>query len=233
MINQSKAELYPVFATNVGSHMWGMELPTSDYDVVDIYTVSTIHLLDGRQYPRTLPQRFGVVYNGVENSDVTSQEIGHLIGKLIDGNVNAIWATMSPIIIREHPAHNMLCTIVEKNLARCSFQSLNGIINSHLKDATKFNDDYEKQQKILRSALRVAKFGITLFEHGRIEFKSCNYDVSPEEVTTHLTEMCNAHDSSNLPDRPNEAMYRKFLYEFRNNILTREHCVKLYPSTTR
>ena len=46
-----------LFVTEVGSRMWGMATPESDYDHVVVYQVPTRRILEGHRVPETRPTR--------------------------------------------------------------------------------------------------------------------------------------------------------------------------------
>lgn len=89
-----------LFITEVGSRMWGMEEFASDYDWVHIYQVPTRSILEGRKIPVTRPQKHYTDDHG-RLIDASFMEIGHLVQLLISGNINAIWAVTSPLVIAD------------------------------------------------------------------------------------------------------------------------------------
>ena len=87
-----------LFVTEVGSRMWMMDDVSSDYDLFYCYqTPSTDYLRNGDFKNTRAARKFTVTGN---EYDAQYMEIGHLINLLCKGNVNAIWAVMSPLIYK-------------------------------------------------------------------------------------------------------------------------------------
>ncbi|MEI8002719.1 MAG: nucleotidyltransferase domain-containing protein, partial [Methanothrix sp.] len=74
-----------LFISCVGSHMWSMQSPESDIDLVMIYIAPTRTLLRGERISPTVRQQ--ITARGGEIYDTLGWEIGHLINQLIKGNV--------------------------------------------------------------------------------------------------------------------------------------------------
>ncbi len=97
----NNSRMKTLFVSCVGSHMWGMQSPESDIDLVMIYIAPTKRILRGERIPPTIRQE--IAARGGEVYDTLGWEIGHLINQLIKGNVNAIWYVTSPLIIKPSP----------------------------------------------------------------------------------------------------------------------------------
>jgi len=208
-----------LFITNVGSHMWSMQTPQSDLDLMLVYQESARDILEGKTIHKTKPdrsfEREGVII------DQKEQEIGHLVNKLIDGNVNAIWTVCTPLVIEDHPYRKELCEITKQNLSKASYASIKGMAISQFKDHIK-RADVMPEGKALNSAWRTCVFGQMLLLSKKIEFKPApsNDVVTVEDVEWILKGLDYTYENSSLPEQPNEKPFRDFLFKVRIDELT-------------
>ena len=103
-----------LWASVVGSHAWNMQRPDSDIDIIEVVIDGArdfftgngmtknveIHETSGKELGYDVKRLMDVIGNKggrVDKYDVTQMEIGHLIDLLKKGNINAIWAVMSPV----------------------------------------------------------------------------------------------------------------------------------------
>jgi predicted nucleotidyltransferase len=208
-----------LFVTTVGSHMWAMQTPASDLDLMVIYQESTRDILEGRLIHKTKPDRT-FERDGV-TVDQKEQEIGHLVNKLIDGNVNAIWTVCTPIIIQDHPYLQTLRRITEQNLSKASYTSIKGMAVSQFKDHTK-RAGVMPIGKALKTTWRTCVFGQMLLLAKKIQFKSAPLEeVTVSDVEWILNGLEYAYNESTLPERPDEKPFRDFLFNIRIDELTR------------
>lgn len=208
-----------LFISSVGSHMWGMNRPESDIDLVVIYAASTVSILRGQKVPTTIRQEIAACRGEVY--DTLGWEAGHLIDQLIRGNVNAIWYTTSPLIVKPSPYQEELAALVAANLSRSSYHSIRGMAESQIK-----SEDSLGRLKIAgkgyRTALRTIKFGINLLTHARICFEPVLHTPERSEVMAAQASLDEAYLNSSLPDRPDEGAFRDFLLRLRLEILAEE-----------
>jgi predicted nucleotidyltransferase len=208
-----------LFITNVGSHMWRMETPSSDLDLMVVYQESTRDILEGRLIHKTKPdktfERDGVLI------DQKEQEIGHLVNKLIDGNVNAIWTVCTPLIMQDHHYLRELCMITKQNLSKASYASIKGMATSQFKDHTK-RAGVMPEGKALKTAWRTCEFGQMLLLAKEIKFKPAPVEeVTVSDVEWILNALDYTYNESPLPERPDEKPFRDFLFDIRIDELTR------------
>jgi hypothetical protein len=199
----------PLFSTDFGSRMWGMQREDSDYDVAAIYIVSTKTILSGAPYSVTKPQ----VKNTISGKqyEITSWEVGHLIHYLLKGNCNALWMTCSCVIYRTFEEHQILRNIVKSNLSRASKSSILGMSDSQISDATKRGLGI----KGYRSAWRTLQFGINLLTYNKIVFEAAPMFVDEQMCRGKQEELINAYENSQLPDRPDSNQFYEWLLDAR------------------
>lgn len=209
-----------LFITCVGSHMWRMNNEESDVDLAVIYIAPTSAILRGERIPATTGQqmnvRRGIVY------DTLGWEMGHLINQLLKGNINAIWYTTSPIVVQPSPYQGELRSLVEKNLCRNTYRSLAGMAGSQIEEGKKSGTD--GKGKGLRTALRTLNFGIELLTRGRLSYEPVCYTPDLDVVLDKKQQLLDAYESSNLPDLPDEDVFREFLFRLRMNELKGKIC---------
>lgn len=202
-----------VFISCTGSHMWGMNTPESDIDLVIIYIAPTSSLLRGERVLPTVRQRIAA-HRG-EIYDTLGWEIGHLINQLIRGNINAIWYATSPLVIMPSAVQEELSTIVRANLSRATYRSIRGMAESQIRSEVKPAKDAKIAGKGYRTALRTINFGIKLLYEGRICFSPAFGDPGAEMVWEGMRRLEEAYEASPLPDRPDEDVFRDFLMRLR------------------
>ena len=205
-----------LFVTIVGSHLWQMQTPESDIDQMLVYQESTRKILEGRPIRNTKPD--SAFEQGGIPVDQKCQEIGHLVNKLIDGNMNAILTVCSPIVVTDHPYLHELRTITEQNLSKASYASINGMAISQFKDHTK-RAAVLPAGKALRTTWRTCVFGQTLLLGNKIEFKPVTEDISVSDAEWIIKGLESAYTHSTLPERPDEKPFRDFLFKIRINNL--------------
>jgi hypothetical protein len=191
--------------------MWGDEKPTSDLDISEVYVVPTKTILEGRPYDKTRPQTKSII--AVRDVETTYWEVGHLVGQLLKGNQNAIWAVCSPKVLWTCPEHRVLDVIVRENVAKCTYHSIKGMATSQWKDATKRGLGI----KGIRSAWRTANFGCDLLTFGTVAFNRTPDWVDEEALTKKMYLLDQAYESSMLPEKPNPEPFYEFMYNLRLN----------------
>ena len=210
-----------LFISCVGSHMWGMQSPESDIDLVMIYISPTRSILRGERVPPTVRQE--IAARGGEVYDTLGWEIGHLINQLIKGNVNAIWYVSSPLIIKPSPIQEELSFLVQANLCRKTYHSIKGMAESQIKSE---EEPTKRPGKGYRTALRTINFGITLLKEGRICFAPILHTPGAGEVMERMVQLDEAYAASSLPDLPDEEAFREFLLQRRLVEMTGESCAR-------
>ncbi len=202
-----------LFISCVGSHMWGMNSPESDIDLVMINIAPTRSLLRGEKIMPTVHQQ--ITYRGGEIYDTLGWEIGHLINQLIKGNVNAIWYVTSPLLVNPSIIQEELSALVRANLSRQTYHSIKGMAQSQIKSEEKPAKIPRIAGKGYRTALRTINFGIELLLGGKICFVPVLHTPEAEEVMEKLQQLDKAYACSLLPDRPDEDVFREFLLRLR------------------
>ncbi len=208
-----------LFISSMGSHMWGMNRPESDIDLVVIYAASTMSILRGLKTQATIRQEIAACQG--EIYDTLGWEVGHLIDQLIRGNVNAIWYVKSPLVVKPSPYQQELAALVAANLSRSSYHSIRGMAESQMKSEDSLSKP-EIAGKGYRTALRTINFGINLLSHARICFEPVLHTPERSEVMAALASLDEAYEDSSLPDRPDEGAFRDFLLRLRLEALEKE-----------
>jgi predicted nucleotidyltransferase len=209
------SNLNVLFRTEVGSNMWGMKRPDSDVDEMVVYQQDIKEILSGYAIERARPQKV-TVKNGVE-WDTQYMEIGHLINLLIKGNVNALWTVTTPVILQDSNVLEDLKYLVYGNgITKASYQSIRGIAHSQLLDSERRKTSPKMfPNKSLKTSLRSVVFGINMMNTGTLKFLPIQHEVTESEVKDAFLRFDDAYAQSKLPEKPDEALFRKFLYEVR------------------
>jgi predicted nucleotidyltransferase len=200
-----------LFSTEVGSWMWGMNLPDSDHDIINVYAQSTREILSGHEHIRNKPNTKKMI-GGIEY-DYQYMEIGHLVNLLIKGNVNAIWAVTSPRVYKGSYTLCQLREITVNNLSKASYPSIHGLAISNLHDNEKRPN--MRPNKAYKQCLRTLKFGINMFKNNIITYEPITHEVTKPEIDEAFIQLKNAFDTTTIMVSPDEPTFRNFLYNVR------------------
>ena len=166
-----------LWASVAGSHAWKMATPSSDIDIVEVVIDDTkdIFIGKGMSRPKVYNQDSKIepspevkkLINDVgqggwrkDKYDVTQMEIGHLCDQLKKGNINAMWAVMSPIHTKSEDLEK-LKGFVQLNLSVVTWKSVKGCV---LNLADKNTD------KKLKVAMRMIMQFYTMMDEERVVF---------------------------------------------------------------
>lgn len=214
----------PLWTSVVGSGMWSNSQP-NDIDLATIYCADTHKILRGENIHSTFPNikyRDEKTYGDFDVEE-SFMEIGHLINLLIKGNVNAIWNTCSPRLSVKSPMkysviHYDLMDIVNSNLSKESYKSIHGMIVSQYNDKVKRAKAVNMPEgKAYRNAIRTANFGIHLLDENKLKFEGFpkTYIPTEQEMQDAIIALDMSYEKSKLTDKPNEELFRDFLYHVR------------------
>lgn len=170
--------LYPIeMISEVGSHLWGMDHAVSDHDIFVAYSVPIERRLRGEPCPKTLPSKHAVDIDGVP-FDFQYIETEHLVHLLQKGNVNAIWAVLSPLNYKKTEAYKDLESII-RGIQRTTaiVPSSVGMTNAQLLDMEK-RVNVRDPTKSLRCAYRTIQFAAN-----HLMNQKWTFDPAPEGCT--------------------------------------------------
>jgi len=148
----------PLFATQIGSHIWSMQVPGSDTDLFLCYQIPTTEILaSDRTTGRSIFQKFEK-----EEADVHVSEIATVVHQLIKNNLNYIVAVMSPLTVMVvDDTLNNLRAFVPRALSQDLFFSFHGMSLHNLRKYTTLWGDNIGMRKLNKIA-RVLQMGIAL-----------------------------------------------------------------------
>ena len=209
---------FKLFSTVIGSHIWKMNRPDSDWDIFEVYIAPSTEILKGRLYTSS-------EFKQKDNVDTAIHEIGKVISQTIKGNLNFLIGIMSPITVETSPYHQELKTLVQQNLSKNCFQSIHGMSKgNYLKYIASGKDPSETR---CNKVYRVIKYGIHLLRTGTFKFEP-TYDTTPSMIEQGLDELKGALERSPLPDTTDPEPFENFLLNLRLDELNR----KLVSTTT-
>lgn len=204
------SEILSLFTTNVGSHMWKMDHEHSDIDL------TTVHIMQSYEFLLGKTMKGRQTFNKITDTDTTFYELGHFINNLKKGNVNFLWAVMSPIIVSD----NSVCLkelrqIVATTLSKHTYYSINGLAKHNvyhfIKDVEVKDRKYYKKLNLIG---RTLQFGINLLRWNKCMFEKVN--IKDKYELYELQNQLNiAFENSKLPNVVNEAPFDSFLIKQR------------------
>lgn len=205
-----------LFRTCIGSHIWKMNHMYSDKDIAIVYAMDSQKLLLS-QIPKGKQK-----YVEEDNMDITYYEIGHVVHNLIKGNVNFIWAVMSPIILDQYKSSlQELREICATQIAKNCFYSINGMTKHNIYHFIQEKEHDGVYFKKLNVIARTLKFGINALLWGKYMFEKTSIETE-DELYKLKEQLNNAYKTSHLPEKPNEEIYNKYLIKWRIHNLKRD-----------
>ena len=207
------------FTTTIGSDIWGMRHAKSDTDLFRVYVASTEEILKGTWNMKSK-------FTQKDNIDIALHELGKVVEQLLKGNFNFLVGTMSPIVVG---AHNPLFLhelreMVRENISKNCYHSIHGLaVHNYKKYIVSGKDDSERR---CNKILRVLQFGKDVLDtqphviNGRIvfntkfAFKPFSGGV-PDDIEAWIYQLDEAYKYSQLPEKPDEEVYRDWLYKIR------------------
>lgn len=222
-------KMFELFTTIIGSHMWGMERPDSDFDYSTVYMIESENVLLGKNI-RGKQKKDGI-------DDITYYELLPFIENLIKMNCNYLWGVMSPIIKYEYKnALRELREITSTNLAKNAFFSINGMAKHNIyhfitglrnkegaddtvnKRWTSKSREIDPNSVIYKKKLNVIgrslKFGINLLTWEKCLFEKVNIKTE-EELYDLKNKLNEAFKNSSLPEKPDKEPFEKYLIKWR------------------
>lgn len=153
-----------LFKTLVGSRLWKMERPDSDYDYFIGYMLPTKEYLLGKRTEN--------VQKIKETDDSTWHEIGTVVKELLNGNINFFIGVLG-IEIEASPEFSELKKIVKKYKAKNIYNSIHGLSLNNYK---KYIDGKENpDEKRVKTVLKMLDLGINYFDTGLFVFEKPRY----------------------------------------------------------
>lgn len=219
------SDLNILLTTEYGSTAWGMARPDSDVDIFAMFAVDPRKLLDGTHSEAQRSHRAREVdysHDGPVKDKVVAHEAANVVHLLLDGNINALTNVLSPKVHYMSVEALMLRDIVRDNLSKNIFASTNGM-NAHNVKRYLRRSDTEGEvltEKKSGQIMRAVQFATRILEGGTPEFKPV-FGATFDDCVKALDDLKTAYDNSNLPERPDEAPYREWLYNLRMNELLR------------
>lgn len=195
-----------LFTTNVGSHMWGMETPSSDVDLFICYVAPLKDILIGKKVKSK--------HHQVDNRDMAIHEVGHVVRQIGDNNVNFMWGVLSPIVVSGSRALQELYFLTTKNLSKKIYHSIHGLAVHNYKkyiDGNPKNLSEEKLTKKCNIVYRTAMFGYYVLHNLGVKFDFATTGNTAKTVEIMITKLDRAYEQSGLPDSP---QHMEELYEW-------------------
>ncbi len=199
-----------LFKTLVGSRLWKMERPDSDYDYFIGYMIPTEEYLVGKRQENS--QKIE------KKEDVAMHEIGNIVDGLLNGNINFFIGVLG-IEIESKPEFLELKNIVKKHKAKNIYNSVHGLAVNNYK---KYIEGKEKpDEKRVKTILRTIELGINYFDTGLFVFEKPKYfdTIPPKDlaklIDTKVKELENKYKLSFYPEKLPEKELKEWLLKTR------------------
>jgi len=197
-------EKYEVLqVTEVGSQMWGMADLSSDHDIVVIYREKTRDILKGKPTHPTLPCNHHKWIHGQEY-DFSYLEVGHFCHQLKKGNVNMLWALLSPIVTYQTKEMNHLACYIRNSVHTADIvPSGIGMTESQLADIEK-RAAVRSPEKSVKTAYRTIRFVHDHLVTGQWNFRPVERRVLRVSVQSYIDEVRNLIAEKEFDSMPKE-----------------------------
>jgi len=193
--------------------MWGQAEISSDHDLFCVYqTPAKEYMVTGNFNPTRAATPHVMI--GGKEFDFQYMEIGHLMGLLMKGNINALWAVCSPIVWKDSEALKTLKEMSLRHLATSCYPSIKGMAISQWRDADK-RKDVRPPEKSRVTCRRTLEFGSNLLLGGGVDFFSAKIEVSDSDCQDSFERLDYALLNSKLPERVSEEPFKRYLYGLR------------------
>lgn len=208
-----------LFETIIGSHLWKMNDQDSDIDIFQVYVTPTKDILKGvgNLNSRHIfeESESNSLYNYPYNRiiDITSHEIGKVIGQLIKGNINFLLGVLSPMTVNSSSWLEKLRELVVDNKNKLCYHSIRGLATHNYEKYIKSGKDTSVDRCIKIG--RYLNFGCTLFTTGEYEFEPPIFCAHPFEIEYWISKLDRTYSASTLPTSVNEEEFRNLLLEIR------------------
>lgn len=190
--------------TVVGSHIWNMNHKGSDIDLFQIYLEPTRKVLDGTSKKESY-------FKQIAGVDTAIHEAGKVVNMLLAGNINFIVGVLSPLVQTTSDEFRELRLLVEANLAKNCYYSINGLA---IHNKLKYEGTDKMTDKRWNQIIRSLEFGIRILKGEGVQFKSVE-NGSAEVFEEKLACLLKAFETSSIPEKPNEKLFRDWLYDIR------------------
>lgn len=202
-----------LFSTQIGSHIWGMQVPGSDIDLFVCYQMPTREILasdkiTGKSYFQTFDEDGG--------ADVHISEVATVVHQLIKNNLNYIVSVMSPLPINvpQCRIYSELRDFVPRALSQDLFFSFHGMAVHNLKKYKTLWGDNIGMRKLNKIA-RVLQMGIGLL-NGEPEWFAPYEGATVETIEEMVIQIEAAKKHSPLPEHcPVKGTMLKWLVDLR------------------
>lgn len=196
-----------LFVSNVGSHLWGMEKADSDRDLFECFLAPSREILLGRipKSQHLIAQRGLDGHPLPESEDRARHELGKVCQMLLEGNVNFLWGTFSPLTSGGIDGFDLqgLRDATISNLSAKIYGSIHGLGFQNYKKYVQSGKDVSVKRMSLIG--RTLRFGASLLRTGKFRFDSV-WVQTPDELVALLSELDDAMEATHLPPVPTKPM---------------------------
>jgi hypothetical protein len=140
-------------------------------------------------------------------------EIGHFCGLLKKGNVNALWALLSPIVVYQKPVMTVLRDIIQQVHTSDIVPSGIGMTISQLYDVEK-RAEVKPPMKSLKTAYRTIQFVYNHLNSGTWRFDPVTWDVSKEDIENLIDGAKDMELNGKYEHMPSDAI-EQWIYQLR------------------
>jgi len=213
IVNRTGRDIIPISVTNVGSHLWRMNHENSDIDLGMIYVTSTSEYLRGTAFKDSKQYKEG-------EEDWTVHEVGKVVEMLIKGNVNYVWILTSPKVEYGTKSFEELKKIYLNNISANIYHSIMGLSKqNYLKYLVGGNfadgESFQKVDKKRKIIVRTIKFGINILEGNQPTYEPVTEELDNIKVGEYMEKLDEAYENTEVPEKPDEELYREFLENVR------------------
>lgn len=191
-----------LWIADIGCRMWS--LPCPQHSLYAVYQAPTKELLDTTNIDQRLSRH-------------RSSEIGTLIRELSAGEIQALWAIFSPVVIKESQARQVMQHLCKQALSKQFYESIR--IAAFNCFAQSWAEPQMTSDMKLKHCMCILNFGVALYDEHKLLFNPVLTVPTLDDINERIWDMKQSMNNSSLPDHSCQSLLKDYLLNLRKQSL--------------